>query len=593
MNVISLKNININKLIKSNNKLLTIKELLNQVNYNLDNIYIDRFWYNIKDDKWLYLDNELILWLEYKEIRRGKEQIIKLLKKYNKENEDYKILNNDEFDINEFYAGQEAVRNYGEDNRGLHNKQYITMSPDCFKELCMHVGTKKSKEIKKYYIELEKVFKFYLEYQNEYQKLQLENKNNELENNKKELEEVKEKFVDLSHKIFQYKELKENTYLYVATNKTLSLQNNYKVGVTKNLNLRIINFNNSHNINDKFYYVYTKKIHNAYIVEYMIKHILKEFKNSDKNEIYILDYKYLEKLLDNIINNYNNTIFYYNILMKDYYLNLETKQPDAINIKDSNNDTIEEEINIELEKNSNLNNNEEIKYYNNKEEYPYLEYKNENNKKLFKCLLCNYIFNRVDNLQNHFNRKIKCTEDVQLDKINKIEEIKKQNDNPIIKIIEVENYEINNNYTYYEKYNKEDNKIEYYCNNCSFTTDNLNILKNHYIKRKIKCYEEKNTTEYLYTNNENVECKYYKIDAENFKCHSCDYTGPRSNIIRHLDKKIKCYTKEILKESDGYKYYISYENNEKIYKCYYCSYTSKFQRSIVRHLKESKNKCYG
>ena len=51
----------------------------------------------------------------------------------------------------------------------------------------MHVGTSKSKEIKKYYIELERVFKFYLEYQNEYRKKELENKNNELEEKEKEL----------------------------------------------------------------------------------------------------------------------------------------------------------------------------------------------------------------------------------------------------------------------------------------------------------------------------------------------------------------------------------------------------------------------
>ena len=570
------------------------KELNNYISiyYNqIDNIYIDKFWSSINNKHWIYVDDVLIEWIGFN-ISTGKAKYLKIIKENFKETYDYKIYDYD--DINHiFHSPNQANENnreileFKDKLKEIHNRTiHLILSPKCFKKSLMMIRTEKANSIRDYYIDIEEICL-------EFNKYLLNNKNQELENKNQELEEVKEKFVDLSHKIFQYKELKENTYLYVATNKTLSLQDNYKVGVTKNLNLRIINFNNSHNINDKFYYVYTKKIHNAYIVEYIIKHILKEFKNSDKNEIYILDYKYLEKLLDNIINNYNNTIFYYNILMKDYYLNLETKQPDAINIKDSNNDKTEEEINIELEENSNLNNNEEIKYYNNKEEFPYLEYKNENNKKLFKCLLCNYIFNRVDNLQNHFNRKIKCTEDVQLDKINKIEEIKKQNDNPIIKIIEVENYEINNNYTYYEKYNEEDNKIEYYCNNCSFITDNLNILKNHYIKRKIKCYEEKNTTEYLYTNNENVECKYYKIDAENFKCHSCDYTGPRSNIIRHLDKKIKCYTKEILKESNGYKYYISYENNEKIYKCYYCSYTSKFQRSIVRHLKESKNKCYG
>ena len=245
MNKIILKNINLTDLVNNNTDLLTIKELLNKVNYNLDNIYIDRFWYNIKDDKWLYLDDELILWLEYNEIRRGKEQIIKLLKKYFIENEDYKILNHTEFDINYFYADPRPARNkdkfdinnccssqtieqnLNEEKRGVHNKKYITVSPDCFKELCMHVGTKKSKEIKKYYIELEKVFKFYLEYQNEYQKLQLENKNNELKNKEKELLNAKDKVMDMARD-FKHKELEFDDFIYIATNEYYHKQNVYK-----------------------------------------------------------------------------------------------------------------------------------------------------------------------------------------------------------------------------------------------------------------------------------------------------------------------------------------------------------------------------
>ena len=48
MSKLILKNINIQDLVKNNTNLLTIKELLNKVNYNLDNLFIDRFWNNIK-----------------------------------------------------------------------------------------------------------------------------------------------------------------------------------------------------------------------------------------------------------------------------------------------------------------------------------------------------------------------------------------------------------------------------------------------------------------------------------------------------------------------------------------------------------------
>ena len=95
--------------------------------------YIDQFWDNIEHDKWIYIDNELILWLDYKDIKHGKEQIIKLLKKYNKENDEYKILNNSEFILEDFCSGITPVQNINEKKkRCTHNKQYIITSPDCF-----------------------------------------------------------------------------------------------------------------------------------------------------------------------------------------------------------------------------------------------------------------------------------------------------------------------------------------------------------------------------------------------------------------------------------------------------------------------------
>ena len=141
MSIINLKNIDLNTIIKQDFKLLTIKELLNKINYNLNNIYIDRFWYSIKDDKWIYLDNELILWLEYKDVKIGKEKIIKFLKLHFQDNEDYKILNNTQFDINNFCFTGAEEQNINEEKRGAHNKQYITVSPDCFKESSMMIRT--------------------------------------------------------------------------------------------------------------------------------------------------------------------------------------------------------------------------------------------------------------------------------------------------------------------------------------------------------------------------------------------------------------------------------------------------------------------
>jgi len=119
MSSLILKNINIVNIIDINSKFLTIKELLKHVNYDINSIYIDQFWDNIEHDKWIYIDNELILWLDYKDIKHGKEQIIKLLKKYNKEIDEYKILNNSEFILEDFCSGIIPAQNINEEKRGV------------------------------------------------------------------------------------------------------------------------------------------------------------------------------------------------------------------------------------------------------------------------------------------------------------------------------------------------------------------------------------------------------------------------------------------------------------------------------------------
>jgi hypothetical protein len=330
MSIINLKNIDLNTIIKQDFKLLTIKELLNKINYNLNNIYIDRFWYSIKDDKWIYLDNELILWLEYKDVKIGKEKIIKFLKLHFQDNEDYKILNNTQFDINNFCFTGAEEQNINEEKRGAHNKQYITVSPDCFKELCMHVGTGKSKEIKKYYIELEKVFKFYLEYQNKYRQLELENKNQELEEKENIINKINIENYLKSNFYFQNIKLNREEYIYIASTNKYLHSNIYKVGKTTNFHSRIHTYQTGRFGDDKYYYLYIFKCHNASILEQYILNKLKIFRYVDKNsktykELFQLDYSILLNLIKNIEQFENNNISYLNNAF-EVYINNSNKE---------------------------------------------------------------------------------------------------------------------------------------------------------------------------------------------------------------------------------------------------------------------------
>jgi phage anti-repressor protein len=87
--------------------------------------------------------NDMAYWLE---AVKGNLKAT-LVESYNKIS-DYKILKN-------IASGQPEAK------KGGQNKELILVTPDCFKMLCMRANTKKSKQVQKYYIELEKLLDKY------------------------------------------------------------------------------------------------------------------------------------------------------------------------------------------------------------------------------------------------------------------------------------------------------------------------------------------------------------------------------------------------------------------------------------------------
>lgn len=233
----SLSTLNMNKIIDIDNEMLSVKEILKIVNYNINDIYIDKFWDSIKGDKWIYIDNEMLAWMGFNrsEIKKNKQDYINLLKDNFEELSDYKSLNSKEF--NNISKCQTSVLENVEINN--HNKvKHLIVSQDCFKQSLMLLKTEKSKEIKKYYVESEKIFKFYLEYQNQYKQLKL----------KKELcDNIKntklEKHLYLIEK-FNYKQC---VYIIEVTIIINNLETKLiKIGSTKHIHDRILAMNTAY-----------------------------------------------------------------------------------------------------------------------------------------------------------------------------------------------------------------------------------------------------------------------------------------------------------------------------------------------------------
>ncbi len=476
---VSFKNINLTEFINQNKQLLTIKELLTKINYTIDNLYIDQFWDSISDDKWIYLDDNLILWFGYSDIKHGKEQINKLIKKYIIENEDYKILNNTEFNDNKSCVGVYGEQDLSK-NHGGHNKKYIIISPDSFKELCFYIGTNKSKEIKKYYIELEKVFKFYLDYQKKFKELELEEKESLLKQKENIINEQKEKIMDMKVD-FQHTKLEFNDFVYIATNETYHKQNVYKIGHSKKLNKRMKQFNTFFINGHKMQYIYIYQCHNSKVLEQLLFTCLSNYRYDRVNELFNIKLDKLFYLIENINLKYTDIInFTNNILLDNTFdttiLNKDSDFPSGQIYP----------INYKLNNNSEFNLLNLQKYVNNKnicnlivKDYKEYDFEDEllvnnkalsieldtkyyfilyNNKVIYVCPNCGFFKKDRRSYLQHINKTNKCNKKDFT--INTIEDIKKY-----IEIQKIQLYECNK------------------CN-CIFKT------KDHYIRHlKANCKE--------------------------------------------------------------------------------------------------------
>ena len=290
----TLNKINLNDILTKYPKLLNITDLLFIINYDINKIYIDKFWNNIESEDWIYLDAELINWFGYKEIAGGKEQLIKIIKREFEIEEDYKILNNDEY--------IESIENN-------NNFKHILMNSDCFKNICMLVGTSKSKDIRQYYIEIEKIFKFYLKYTSEFNKYELE---------KSKL--IKNRYINKT-------ELKLDSILYLITTKNKAKENIFKFGSTINEKSRISSYNTGDVEAEKFFYVATYNCYDAITLEKRIAKLLVNFKIPKESEMYQLHFTALDNIIKEACKNDNDSLNKINkFISEEYnkYLNLES-----------------------------------------------------------------------------------------------------------------------------------------------------------------------------------------------------------------------------------------------------------------------------
>jgi phage anti-repressor protein len=178
------------------------------------------------------------------------------------------------------------VKTKNKKGNGAHNIGKIKLTPDCFKELCMISQTLKAKEVRKYYLSIEKLVRKYHKY----------------------IEEKLNKQLGLLKTNQKPKINKKGGVIYIikALNSDLNV---YKLGRTMNIKSRLNGYN-SGNAND-IEPLFILEVDDINRVENCIKNLVKHFQYRKYKEVYEIDIDLLKTAImkcDTLINGFKNEI---------------------------------------------------------------------------------------------------------------------------------------------------------------------------------------------------------------------------------------------------------------------------------------------
>ena len=131
-------------------------------------------------------------------------------------------------------------------------------------------------------------------------------------------------FLNLQH--INKSKLKNNSKLYLITNKFKAKENIFKFGSTNDEKARKSAYNTGHVEADKFFYAEVYDCYDAISLEKRIAKLLINFKIPNESEMYQLHFTALDNIIKSIIKKSNESLNEINnFLINDYdkYLNLE------------------------------------------------------------------------------------------------------------------------------------------------------------------------------------------------------------------------------------------------------------------------------
>jgi prophage antirepressor-like protein len=147
-----------------------------------------------------------------------------------------------------------------------------------------------------------------LENENEEKTNLLKEKEEEIEEMAEELESTKNKTLHLTDKILNYELFTKDSYIYLSTTKQYAAHHQFKFGKSNELNSRMSSYQVGRSKDDQMYYVFVYKCEDATILEYLIRNLLKKYRDDKNKDIYVLPFEILKPYIESICELYSEQI---------------------------------------------------------------------------------------------------------------------------------------------------------------------------------------------------------------------------------------------------------------------------------------------
>ncbi|CCV01691.1 hypothetical protein IIV22_014R [Invertebrate iridescent virus 22] len=339
--------------LEKSSKLMDILTFVKEVNFEIkDNLGFDVLWDSMTETSrcppygasYVYVHTSLLEWLGYEgTFKKQKENFIKLLD--NNEIEYNEISHNNTL-INQFTEIMEEISIMRSVDKP--RKRWLIMEPDNFKEAIMCLTTKRSKEIRKYYLQLEKLVQLYGAYTTQFKEKQLNDqiraKDDQIQSNLDHILLLKDLLIDDQKR-------EKTQVLYIATSQNYARQNRFKVGGVENtqkLDSRLSVYNSRSASGDEWYYSDTFLVADYHQIESRLKDLLGRFRDKKSKEIYILHYSNIKYICEYLSAHYNDEIDEVNQKLTEFISNLNSYQlrpivPPPICVRFANITTLKED----------------------------------------------------------------------------------------------------------------------------------------------------------------------------------------------------------------------------------------------------------